>query len=393
MNRNTRTFLVIGVAVAVAAVASVVLYGAIQQMPVREVEVARMHAVVSARHLPIGTMLTAADLKVVPWPAASPVPQGFGEIEPVVGRGLVGHLSRKLCLRRGSCGVLEAGLEHGIELVEHTLDTAGRRFPSSLVQRGHGEAEFQFQGGFGVEIATAVAPQAFELPTDGLDDIRGGERHPHGVWVLEEREIVDALFSEFCDPGGVGVGKAGAEFLKLLVADVDVPGGLDGAPALVELGGVGFGQMTFRVPLHVDRTELDLRLREQTVRNLEEPGEIVLHEDHHAAETALDETAEDGLPVFDVFPAEFGDATQDPLFPVAPEPNGEVDTGGAESIPVAEFDILAINKEGEQVGAQGPTVAQVQFVDDAGGHPLEILLGPRQPHLLQRPARGIDRAA
>ena len=143
MNRNTRTFLVIGVAVAVAAVASVVLYGAIQQMPVREVEVARMHAVVSARHLPIGTMLTAADLKVVPWPAASPVPQGFGEIEPVVGRGLVAPMvenepltERKLAPREAGAGLpptIPAGMRALSVKVNEVIGVAGFVVPGTHV--------------------------------------------------------------------------------------------------------------------------------------------------------------------------------------------------------------------------------------------------------------------
>ena len=143
MNRNTRTFLVIGVAVAVAAVASVVLYGAIQRMPVREVEVARVHAVVGARHLPVGTMLTAADLKVVPWPAASPVAGGFSEIEPVVGRGLVAPMvenepmtDRKLAPREAGAGLpptIPAGMRALSVKVNEVIGVAGFVVPGTHV--------------------------------------------------------------------------------------------------------------------------------------------------------------------------------------------------------------------------------------------------------------------
>jgi pilus assembly protein CpaB len=89
MNRNTRTLLVLAIAVVMAAIASYGVYLAVRSMPVREVEVARAQAVVAARPLTLGTMLTKDDVKLVPWPAANQIPGGFTEIERVVNRGLV----------------------------------------------------------------------------------------------------------------------------------------------------------------------------------------------------------------------------------------------------------------------------------------------------------------
>jgi pilus assembly protein CpaB len=89
MNRNTRTPLVLAVAVVMAALASYGVYLAVSRMPVREVEVARAQAVVAARPLTLGTMLTKDDVKLVPWPAANQIPGGFAEIESVVNRGLI----------------------------------------------------------------------------------------------------------------------------------------------------------------------------------------------------------------------------------------------------------------------------------------------------------------
>jgi transposase len=46
-----------------------------------------------------------------------------------------GRLSTKLCLRE-SCGSLEAGLEHGIELGKYGTDGPARSFPTALLQGG-----------------------------------------------------------------------------------------------------------------------------------------------------------------------------------------------------------------------------------------------------------------
>jgi pilus assembly protein CpaB len=89
MDRTTRTIVVVGVAVLVAALASFGVYRAIQQMPVREVEVRSLFQVVASHDMPMGTLLTPNDLKVVPWPASSPVSNGFTTVEGAVNRGLI----------------------------------------------------------------------------------------------------------------------------------------------------------------------------------------------------------------------------------------------------------------------------------------------------------------
>jgi pilus assembly protein CpaB len=89
MNRQTRTLIVLAVAVAMASIASYLVYRAVVNMPVREVEVARRHTVVAARDLAIGTRLAAADLKAEPWPADAPVEGGFSDVSQVIGRGVI----------------------------------------------------------------------------------------------------------------------------------------------------------------------------------------------------------------------------------------------------------------------------------------------------------------
>src|SRR5215216_4392442 len=90
MDRTTRTFVVVAIAVAVAALASFGVYRAIQQMPVREVEVRSLSQVVAVRDMDMGTLITPNDVKLVPWPASSPVTNGFTTVDKVVNRGLIG---------------------------------------------------------------------------------------------------------------------------------------------------------------------------------------------------------------------------------------------------------------------------------------------------------------
>jgi pilus assembly protein CpaB len=89
MSRTQRTFLVLGLALVVASVASFGVYRAVQQIPVRQVEVPGASVVVAARSLPQGQMITAQDLKVVNWPAREPLAGGFSNLEAVTNRGLV----------------------------------------------------------------------------------------------------------------------------------------------------------------------------------------------------------------------------------------------------------------------------------------------------------------
>jgi pilus assembly protein CpaB len=109
MNRSTRTLVVVLVAVVVAALASFSVYRAIQKMPVREVEVRSLYQVVAARDLAVGALITKDDVKLVPWPASSPVPNGFSKTEDVVNRGLVDGVVANEPLTEGKLAPLEAG--------------------------------------------------------------------------------------------------------------------------------------------------------------------------------------------------------------------------------------------------------------------------------------------
>jgi pilus assembly protein CpaB len=109
MNRSTRTFVVVMIAVGVAALASFGVYRAIQQMPVREVEVRSLHQVVAVRELAMGSLITKDDVKLVAWPASSPVDKGFTTIEAVLNRGLIQGVVANEPLTEGKLASLEAG--------------------------------------------------------------------------------------------------------------------------------------------------------------------------------------------------------------------------------------------------------------------------------------------
>src|SRR5215831_7260061 len=89
MNRQLRTVIVVLVGIVAASAASFGVYLAIANIPERRVEIATSHAVVAAVDLPTGTRLTEASVKVVDWPARTPLAGGFTDVKQVVDRGLV----------------------------------------------------------------------------------------------------------------------------------------------------------------------------------------------------------------------------------------------------------------------------------------------------------------
>jgi pilus assembly protein CpaB len=109
MNRNVRTFLVVTIAVVLAAGASVGVYRAIRRIPVREVPVAHYSIVVANDSLPVGTLITKEDVKLVPWPSSDPLEGGFDSIDKVVNRGLVASVLQNEPLSEAKLAPIEAG--------------------------------------------------------------------------------------------------------------------------------------------------------------------------------------------------------------------------------------------------------------------------------------------
>ena len=109
MNRKHRTVLVLLVSVAVASAASYFVYRAVSSIPVREVEVKSYYVAVAAKPLHVGSMVGPSDVKLVAWPASSPVAGGYSKVEEVVNRGLVAPVVENEPLTATKLASLEAG--------------------------------------------------------------------------------------------------------------------------------------------------------------------------------------------------------------------------------------------------------------------------------------------
>lgn len=158
MNRTTRTLIVVGVAVLVAGLASFGVYRAIQQMPVREVEVRSLYQIVAVRDLPMGTMLTKDDVRAVAWPASSPVPKGFTEVEAVLNRGLISSVVANEPLTETKLAPLEAGAGLPPSITE------GMRAISVRVNEVIGVAGFVVPGTH-VDVLVTVRPEEGQRDT------------------------------------------------------------------------------------------------------------------------------------------------------------------------------------------------------------------------------------
>jgi pilus assembly protein CpaB len=109
MNRRNRTLVVLGVAVIVAATATFFVYRTISRIPVRQVEVASTYVAVAAEDLPMGTRITKEQVKLVGWPASSPVKGAFTTPDALVGRGLIQGVRANEPLTENKLAPVEAG--------------------------------------------------------------------------------------------------------------------------------------------------------------------------------------------------------------------------------------------------------------------------------------------
>src|SRR5262245_49998351 len=92
MDRNTRTLIVVLVALAAAGVATFGVARVVRSRPVREVEIAQTYVVAASRTLPVGALVSPGDVKLIAWPERTPVPGAFAKVEDVVNRGIVAQV-------------------------------------------------------------------------------------------------------------------------------------------------------------------------------------------------------------------------------------------------------------------------------------------------------------
>jgi pilus assembly protein CpaB len=109
MNRRNRTLLVLLVAVGLASLATYGVFRTIKSIPVREVEVATKFVVVAAENLPLGTRLAKEQVKLVGWPAATPVEGSFASIDEVIDRGVIQPIHTNELLTDTKLAPKEAG--------------------------------------------------------------------------------------------------------------------------------------------------------------------------------------------------------------------------------------------------------------------------------------------
>ena len=109
MNRTMRTVVVVVIAFVMAGVASYAVYRAVERIPVREVEVAKVEVVVAGTGVPVGTLLTKNHVKLVGWPSSSPVPGAFSSIDAVVGRAAIATLAENEPITEAKVAPREAG--------------------------------------------------------------------------------------------------------------------------------------------------------------------------------------------------------------------------------------------------------------------------------------------
>ena len=109
MDRSKRTAIVVGIAVLLAAVASLGMYRIVSRIPPKAAEVTTVDVVVAHHPLKLGTRVTKDHVKLVKWPADAPVTGAFSKIEEVENRGLIADLQENEPLTQAKLAALEAG--------------------------------------------------------------------------------------------------------------------------------------------------------------------------------------------------------------------------------------------------------------------------------------------
>ena len=143
MSRQTRTLVVLVVSVLTASAASYAVYRAIASIPVKAVEAPTSFAVLAAKPMSMGTLVTRASIKLVPWPSQTPLAGGFSDIEAVVDRGLIASVveneplsENKLAPKQAGAGLppsIPPGMRAMSVKVDEVVGVAGFAVPGTHV--------------------------------------------------------------------------------------------------------------------------------------------------------------------------------------------------------------------------------------------------------------------
>jgi pilus assembly protein CpaB len=109
MNRNTRTAVVVGIAVLLAAIASLGMYRIVSRMPGKAADVKTVDVVVAQHPLSLGTRILKDHVKIVRWPADAPVEGAYANIADVIDRGVISPVAVNEPLTDAKLAALEAG--------------------------------------------------------------------------------------------------------------------------------------------------------------------------------------------------------------------------------------------------------------------------------------------
>ncbi len=140
MNRSTRTLVVFVLSLAVAGIASALVYQAAQNAPAAVAEVRSYPVAVAARALPVGAKLGLEDVRLIAWPAASPITGSVSRLEDAVNRGLLASVVENEPLTAAKLASAESGA--GLP----PMITAGMRAISVKVDDVVGVAGFAVPG-------------------------------------------------------------------------------------------------------------------------------------------------------------------------------------------------------------------------------------------------------
>jgi pilus assembly protein CpaB len=143
MNRQTRTFIVVAVAIVAATIASYGTFRALSRVPEKPVELPTKKAVVAAKQMPLGTLITRDAVKLVDWPAQTPLQGGFSTLDEVVDRGLISGVvenepisETKLAPKEAGAGLspaIKPGMRAISIRVNEVIGVAGFVVPGSRV--------------------------------------------------------------------------------------------------------------------------------------------------------------------------------------------------------------------------------------------------------------------
>ena len=109
MDRSKRTAVVVGIAVLLAATASLGMYRIVSRMPVAAAAVTSVDVVVAQHPLKLGTRVTRDHVKVVKWPVETQIAGAFAKVEDVLDRGVIAAVAVNEPLTVAKLAALEAG--------------------------------------------------------------------------------------------------------------------------------------------------------------------------------------------------------------------------------------------------------------------------------------------